>query len=73
MEILEEVPDEVDAVTLFGHNPSFTELPDRLSSEGSEFMTKSAIVCVSFPVKTWQEIRPGTGSIVYFIKPQKSV
>lgn len=73
MEILEEIPDEVDTITLFGHNPAFTELPDRLSKEGSEFMTKTAIVCISFPLKIWQDIKPGAGSIEYFMKPQKAV
>jgi phosphohistidine phosphatase len=69
IEILKSVKEEVDTITLFGHNPAFTEMPDRLSREGCEFVTKTSIVCVSFQARTWSEIKPGQGKIEYFLKP----
>jgi len=71
MDILESVNDDTDTITLFGHNPSFTEIPDRLSKNGCEFLTKTSIVCISFPGKTWSEIKSGTGNLEYFLKPEK--
>jgi phosphohistidine phosphatase len=69
--ILEKVGDKTDTVTLFGHNPSFTEMPDRLCTEGCEFLTKTSIACLTFPVSLWSEIKTSTGSMEYFLKPEK--
>ena len=70
-ELLESTGDEVDAVTLFGHNPSFTEMPDRLCRNGCEFLTKTSIVCISFQIKIWSDLKLDTGRQEYFLKPGK--
>jgi phosphohistidine phosphatase len=70
-EILESAGDDTDTITLFGHNPSFTEIPDRLSKTGCEFLTKTSIVCISFPIKTWSELKTDSGKQEYFLKPEK--
>jgi phosphohistidine phosphatase len=70
-DILKSVSDDTDTITLFGHNPSFTEIPDRLSKTGCEFLTKTSIVCISFPVKTWSELKTDSGKQDYFLKPEK--
>jgi phosphohistidine phosphatase len=70
-DMLASVGDENDTVTLFGHNPSFTEIPDRLCKTGCEFLTKTSIVSISFPVKTWSEIKTDSGKLEYFLKPEK--
>jgi len=72
-EILKATPEETDNVILFGHNPDFTEIPDRLSKEGCEFVTKTSIVCLSFAIPTWSDLKTGTGKIEYFLKPEKSL
>jgi len=69
--LLKTINEDIDTITLFGHNPSFTEMPDRLCSDGCEFLTKTSIVCISFPVKTWPEVKPDTGIQEYFLKPVK--
>jgi len=71
MELLKTINEDIDTITLFGHNPSFTEMPARLCSDGCEFLTKTSIVCISFPVKTWPEVKPDTGIQEYFLKPVK--
>jgi len=71
VEMLAAVGDEIDTLTLFGHNPAFTEMPDRLCREGCEFLTKTSIVCISFPIKTWSEIKSDSGKMEYFLKPDK--
>jgi phosphohistidine phosphatase len=70
-EILARIDEKYDAITLFGHNPAFTEMPDRLCREGCEFLTKTSIVCISFRTKTWSEVRIDSGYQEYFLKPEK--
>ncbi len=70
-EMLAKMNDETSTITLFGHNPSFTEMPDRLCREGCEFLTKSSVVCISFKVKRWSDIRLDGGQLEYFLKPEK--
>jgi len=71
--IIKTINDETNIITLFGHNPSFTQMADRLAVKGWEFMTKTSIVCISFNSKTWKGIKPDTGKIEYFLKPEKSL
>jgi len=72
-DLLEKLDDKNDTITLFGHNPSFTEMPDRLSTEGCEFLTKTSIVCISFKTKSWSGIKADTGKLEYFMKPEKTL
>lgn len=68
---LSAISDDIKTIILFGHNPAFTELPDRLSKHGCEFLTKTSIVCISFEIKSWSAIKPDTGKQEYFLKPEK--
>ena len=72
-EILEEISDDINSVIFFGHNPSFTEIPDRLSKSGCNFLPKTGIVCISFKTYTWKEIVREKGTIDYFLKPEKTL
>jgi phosphohistidine phosphatase len=72
-EILEKTDDGIDTITLFGHNPSFTEMPDRLSREGCDFLTKTGIVCISFNIKNWADLKLDSGKQEYFLKPDKNL
>jgi phosphohistidine phosphatase len=69
LELLDSVGDKVNTVTLFGHNPSFTEMPDRLCRNGCEFLTKTSVVCISFQIKTWSDLKLDSGTQEYFLKP----
>jgi len=71
LEILKRTDEDTNTLTLFGHNPAFTEMPDRLCKSGCEFLTKTSIVCISFPVKSWSEIKLDSGKQEYFLKPEK--
>lgn len=70
-DILSEMDDSVDTVVLFGHNPSFTELADRLSKNGCDFLPKAGIVCLAFRTDTWNGIVRERGTVEYFLKPEK--
>ena len=68
--VLSCVKEDADIVTLFGHNPSFSQLADNLSKEGCDFIPKSGVVCISFNIATWSEIKRNTGRIECFLKPE---
>jgi len=68
-EDLSRIKEETDIVTLFGHNPSFTELADELSKEGCNFIQKCGIVGISFKINTWSELARNSGTIDYYLKP----
>jgi phosphohistidine phosphatase len=70
-EMLAKVDESINTITLFGHNPAFTEMPDRLCRNGCEFLTKTSIVCISFQTKTWSDVRIDSGHQEYFLKPEK--
>jgi len=72
-EILDEISNDIDCVIFFGHNPSFTEIPDRLSRSGIDFVPKSGIVGLSFKADTWKGLLREKGNIDYFLKPDKKL
>ena len=72
-ELLSLVSENDDTITLFGHNPSFTEIADSLCKEGCDFMPKCGVIGISFNVRTWSEIRRNSGKIEYFLKPEKGL
>jgi phosphohistidine phosphatase len=70
-EMLEKQDEKINTIILFGHNPSITEIPDRLSRDGCDFLLKSGIVCLSFKTDSWKGIVRERGKIEYFLKPEK--
>lgn len=67
--ILGGIDEEAGTVTLFGHNPSFSDIANNLSKEGFDMLPKSGVVCISFKIMTWSEIKRNGGNIEYFMKP----
>jgi phosphohistidine phosphatase len=70
-EMLGHLEDDITTITLFGHNPAITEMPDRLSADGCEFLTKTSVVCISFKTDKWADVRLDSGKKEYFLKPEK--
>jgi phosphohistidine phosphatase len=75
LEVLHEVPDEVESVMLIGHNPGIQDLALSLAPAGSE----SARVRSKFPTAalatlqlngSWRELAPGRAELVSFVKPK---
>jgi phosphohistidine phosphatase len=76
LEVLHEVPDEVESVMLIGHNPGIQDLALSLARSGSE----SARVRTKFPTAAlvtlefnggWRELAPGSAELVSFVKPKE--
>ena len=71
LKILQELSEDVSTITLFGHNPSFTDMPNLLSRTGCDPVPKTAVVCLSFDADSWKDIGKKSGKMVYFLKPEK--
>lgn len=71
LNLVTKTENDIDTIILFGHNPSFSEIPDSLCKEGCDFMPKCGIAGISFNIKKWAEIKQGTGKLEYFLKPEK--
>jgi phosphohistidine phosphatase len=68
-EILSLAGEDTDSITLFGHNPSFTQITNSLCKGGCDFMPKCGIIGISFNINTWSDIRQNTGKVEYYLKP----
>jgi phosphohistidine phosphatase len=68
--ILSGINEDTEVVTLFGHNPSFTQVANNLSKEGCDFIPKCGVVCISFNITRWSEIGRKIGKMEYFLKPE---
>jgi phosphohistidine phosphatase len=69
--LLSELPEETETVMFFGHNPSFTHVANMLTKDGCDMIPKTGIICISFKARTWSEISRNSGTIEYFLKPEK--
>ena len=70
-DIISDLSEETETITLFGHNPSFSDIANSLCKEGCDYIPKSGIVCISFSIATWSEIKRNSGKLLYFLKPEK--
>lgn len=70
IDIFKSIDEDVNTITMFGHNPSFTELAGYYCREAYDIIPKSGIVSLSFKVKTWSEVKPNSGNADLFLKPK---
>jgi len=70
LQVVAEIPDPVNRVMLFGHNPSITNTANLLSSEMVEHIPTCGISCIDFDVNNWYEIGPRSGKIRFFDHPK---
>jgi phosphohistidine phosphatase len=73
MGIIESMEEDVDTITLFGHNPSFTELPELFGKKSPDILPKSGVICLSFNTKTWPGVSRATANTDYFLTPKKAL
>jgi phosphohistidine phosphatase len=71
-DIFSDLSEEAETITLFGHNPSFSDITNILCNEGCDIMPKSGVICISFNIRTWSEIKRNSGKLEYFLKPEKT-
>ena len=70
LKVIYEFADEQERVMLFGHNPEFTELAHRLSSQITEMPT-CAVAEFRFDATSWSNIGKGTLAAATLDYPKK--
>ncbi len=59
-----------DQVVMVGHNNEFTLLANMLGGLSIGNVPTTGIVCLDFPVSSWQDVEEGKGSLVFFDYPK---
>ena len=72
-DLLADQGSDNDVITLFGHNPSFTEIVDCLCKQGCDFLPKSGVIGIYFNIENWTDLKLHTGKREYFLKPEKKL
>jgi len=69
--ILERLDDNLDKVMLIGHNPSLTDLANRLGNYPISNIPTSGVCSVALDITSWSEINKTSGRLKYFDFPKK--
>ncbi|MGH8496255.1 MAG: SixA phosphatase family protein [Gammaproteobacteria bacterium] len=72
IKIVHAIDDQLPHVMLVGHNPSFTDLANRLSEGGIDNIPTCGYVEIDFHVDHWHQIAPGSGRLVDFNFPKNT-
>ena len=62
-----------EQVVMVGHNNEFTILANLLGGLAIGNVPTAGVVCLDFPVTSWQDVEEGNGSLVFFDYPKKLV
>jgi phosphohistidine phosphatase len=69
--ILQRLPDAINNVMVFGHNPTLEQLVVYLLQMQSTIMIPtSGMVCLSTNARSWSELRPGEVTLQWFLIPK---
>ena len=64
--------DDLRSIMIVGHNPEMSEAADLLGEEPLEvLLPTSAVVCMSFLIDSWEELRENSGHLEFFEYPRK--
>jgi len=56
LDLIYAVPNQVDSLMIFGHNPTITHLSNLFLHPGIEPLPTTGIVCISFDTDKWESI-----------------
>ena len=71
LRIVNDLPDEVHRVMLFGHNPGFSDLVALLGGDVVGDMPTCATVRIDLPVGSWREVSAGIGTVAWTDHPKR--
>lgn len=69
LRVVRGVDDTHERILLAGHEPTWSELVERLTGATVRFPT-AAIARIDVSAARWAEVRPGTGVLVWFLPPR---
>jgi phosphohistidine phosphatase len=56
--IIDNAPEDISSLAIFGHNPSFGSLANKFLKEPLENLPTSGVVVISFDIDSWKDISP---------------
>ena len=65
--------EDIDTITLFGHNPLISEMPSFFAEDDTEGLPKSGVLCLSFEADSWSLLQKASGKIRYFLEPKSLI
>jgi len=71
LDLIHAIDDTNTSVFLIAHNPTITEVGERLSGAILSNIPTCAIVCIAFEVEHFSEITEESGHILFFDYPKK--
>lgn len=60
-----------DSLAIFGHNPGFTDLVNRLQGEYLDNLSTCAVMGISLDISSWQEVRKAKGKRLFLVTPKR--
>lgn len=71
LDVIQNIPDDHDAVLMVGHNPGFEHLLQMLCGPGASIrMPTAAVGCIELDVSKWRDVQPGAGTLLWFVAPR---
>ena len=70
LKLLRGLPDNLNRVALFGHNPEFTELVNYLNTVFIENIPTCGVVLLSLQADSWAALEKNSCKIQFFIYPK---
>ena len=69
--LIDTLDDNLNEVFIVGHNPTLTEVAEKLSGAILTNIPTCAIICIEFDVDKFQDIKDESGKILFFDYPKK--
>lgn len=67
-DFIKKFNDKFDNVMLFGHNPAYSELVNRLGSLPIDNLPTTGLVSICFEIESWKQIQKGETQLYLFPK-----
>jgi phosphohistidine phosphatase len=71
VDIIQELPSEIETILVFGHNPTFTSFANKYADKHIFNMPTCSIAHVEGNVENWKDFSPGTANLVAFHYPKQ--
>lgn len=68
--LVRELPDDRQMVLLAGHEPTTSELAEKLIGGGRLRVPTAAMLRIDFPVNHWSEAAVGGGELIWLLQPK---
>ncbi len=71
LEIVNQTPNDINTLMLFGHNPGFTDFCDYLTGAGIFNLPTCGLCHIEFDIDDWNLVSAHTGNLKLFDFPKK--